>query len=88
MNRRTFTDSKGARWEVYELVLPVAPRRPGAPIPAGTTDVQPRIEAWLCFESTTEKRRLRPIPEDWVDVPDASLERLLGRATVAPPSPT
>jgi hypothetical protein len=29
---------------------------------------------WLCFEGTTGKRRLSPIPADWVRCPDAQLE--------------
>jgi hypothetical protein len=30
---------------------------------------------WLCFEALVEKRRLTPIPSDWLQCDDASLER-------------
>lgn len=35
---------------------------------------------WLCFESTTEKRRLAPIPSGWEALPTDSLTFLCGRA--------
>lgn len=35
---------------------------------------------WLCFESTTEKRRLAPIPSGWESLPTDSLTFLCGRA--------
>lgn len=35
---------------------------------------------WLCFESTTEKRRLAPIPSGWETFPTDSLTFLCGRA--------
>lgn len=35
---------------------------------------------WLCFESTSEKRRLAPIPSGWETLPLDSLTFLCGRA--------
>jgi hypothetical protein len=35
---------------------------------------------WLCFEATAEKRRLAPIPGDWLRCDDDCLERYLGDA--------
>lgn len=35
---------------------------------------------WLCFESTSEKRRLAPIPSGWETLPTDSLTSLCGRA--------
>ena len=35
---------------------------------------------WLCFEAHAEKRRLTPIPQDWLRCDDACLERYLGDA--------
>lgn len=29
---------------------------------------------WLCFENDTERRRLAPIPENWLSASDAELE--------------
>ena len=39
---------------------------------------------WLCFESSSERRRLQPIPEEWQHSTDADLAALLQRARVAP----
>ena len=45
----------------------------------------PRLtKAWLCFERGLERRRLQPIPENWLSLPDAELENLLGLARTAP----
>lgn len=35
---------------------------------------------WLCFEALSEKRRLTPIPADWLACPQPQLELYLGRA--------
>jgi hypothetical protein len=35
---------------------------------------------WLCFEGTTEKRRLSPIPEDWARCTEAQLAEYCQRA--------
>jgi hypothetical protein len=39
---------------------------------------------WLCFESSGERRRLQPIPDEWQHSSDADLATLLQRARVAP----
>lgn len=39
---------------------------------------------WLCFESTSEKRRLAPIPSGWETLPLDSLTFLCGRAVPVP----
>ena len=36
---------------------------------------------WLCFEAPVEKRRLAPIPADWLRCDDACLERYCQQAT-------
>ncbi len=38
---------------------------------------------WLCFEAADEKRRLSPIPDDWMRCPNAQLERYCAAATPA-----
>lgn len=38
---------------------------------------------WLCFETTREKRRLAPIPSDWLRCAVARLEEYLRRAVPA-----
>ena len=37
-------------------------------------------DGWLCFESSTSKRRLTPIPPRWREYGDEELERMLSRA--------
>lgn len=37
-------------------------------------------DGWLCFEASAEKRRLTPIPQDWLRCDEACLERYLGDA--------
>ena len=37
-------------------------------------------DGWLCFEAPAEKRRLTPIPQDWLRCDDECLERYLGDA--------
>ena len=40
-------------------------------------------EGWLCFEATTGKRRLTPIPHDWLHCDEACLERYCREARPA-----
>lgn len=52
------------------------------------TGERPRLTAgldrgWLCFEAPVEKRRLTPIPADWLRCPQQQLEDYCQRAKVA-----
>ena len=38
---------------------------------------------WLCFDAQVEKRRLAPIPSDWLRCDEACLERYCGEAKPA-----
>ena len=40
-------------------------------------------DGWLCFEAATEKRRLTPIPTDWLACAVEQLERYLASAKPA-----
>ena len=40
-------------------------------------------DGWLCFEAPSEKRRLTPIPGDWMRCPVDQLEDYCSRATPA-----
>ncbi len=96
MTHRQFRDSNAVEWEVWEVkpvptVQPLLDRR-SRPRAAGGPAEQSRTaefllplpgmsRGWLLFESDTEKRRLVPIPEGWVDLPVEALEALCGRAT-------
>lgn len=74
MPARTFEDSSGTVWEVFEVHR--ASQKAGA-VSAGLE------RGWLSFVSSDAKRRLAPFPGDWASVPDDELERLCGRARVA-----
>lgn len=75
MPARTFTDSAGLTWEVFEVHR--ASQKAGA--------VSPGLEkGWLAFASGTNKRRLAPFPSDWASCPDAELAMLCEAARQAP----
>ena len=40
----------------------------------------PTQQPWLCFESADTRRRLSPVPPDWVTRSDAELETMCERA--------
>jgi hypothetical protein len=91
MALRTFTDSQGTRWDVWNVtsyVLRGEERRVddagdgayGGPERRGGTQesLVPNPGAgWLCFQSESEKRRLSPVPAGWTTASDAELEGLL-----------
>lgn len=74
MAARTFQDSAGETWEVFEVHR--ASDRPGA-VSAGLE------RGWLSFTSGQQKRRLAPFPADWEAVATSELERLCAQARVA-----
>ena len=62
----------GERWEVWE----VRPGERGEP-----RDVRPELTGgWLAFGSSTETRRLAPIPAGWTELPTDALGELCERA--------
>ena len=74
MAARTFEDSTGALWEVFEVHR--ASSKPAA--------VSPGMErGWLAFVSGSMKRRLAPFPPEWETASPAELERLCAGARVA-----
>lgn len=70
---REFSDADGARWVVWSTV----PSN-GVPLSRGMEN------GWLTFESAHERRRLAPIPDGWVELPDERMELLLKLAGDAP----
>lgn len=76
---RDFVDASGVSWRVW----PVTPE-----------SLQPRTaaedylgdygEGWLCFECSTERRRLARYPMDWEKLSDQELGSLLSAAAVVP----
>jgi hypothetical protein len=76
-----FSDEAGVRWRVWATT----PSR---------GNVRPQFAAgWLAFESGSERRRLAPIPPEWMQADDAGFCAMLAQSTViirhaaAPPLP-
>lgn len=76
MPARTFADSSGANWEVFEVQRTT--QKPGA-VSAGLE------HGWLAFVNGTTKRRLAPFPTEWFGVTDEELELLCSAARLAAP---
>jgi hypothetical protein len=75
MAARTFTDSQGLTWDVFEVHR--ASQKAGA--------VSPGFEqGWLAFACGTNKRRLAPFPAEWESVSDDELGMLCEAARQAP----
>ena len=77
---RTFQDTHGVTWSVWAVHPQHAGRRAGL---RGTY-----VQGWLAFVCEAEKRRLSPVPEGWMAVDDAELERLCSMAELAKPEVT
>jgi hypothetical protein len=74
---RTFEDSTGTVWEVFEVHrASEAPRGVSAGLESG----------WLAFVSASGKRRLAPYPPAWQTATARELERLCEAARRASPS--
>jgi hypothetical protein len=72
---RTFADSTGIEWTVYEV------KRQGAVADRWSYLPEEFGDGWLCFESDLSKRRLTPIPARWREFSDGELERILEQAS-------
>ena len=68
---RQIRDDAGIEWMVYEVNPVSSEWRSIDSLPEGYR------RGWLCFESTTEKRRLTPLPPGWQDLPLDQLGGLL-----------
>jgi len=96
---RTFRDSDGVDWEVWDVFPGWADRRHGddrrdAPRPrrgdrrallGKRIGVRAELASgWLCFRGGGEKRRVAPIPERWEELDDAGLSALARSAPASP----
>jgi len=77
MALREFSDRNRRQWRAWDITPDE--------IHPGTRDeeyLHGFLEGWLVFQTADgrEKRRLRPIPPNWVELSDAELERLLRSA--------
>lgn len=78
MALRSFTDSQGLGWRVWNVV-------PQYTVARDEQTMTPGLHGgWLCFESGSEKRRLSPIPSDWEDAEPEQLERYCSDASPVP----
>jgi hypothetical protein len=82
MALRSFTDSQGHTWRVWNVIPQYATSR-------DEDQMTPGLQGgWLCFENSGEKRRLSPIPANWEDAASEDLEQYLGQATSVQPRVT
>jgi hypothetical protein len=77
MPARTFEDSTGAVWEVFEVHR--SSTHPGS-VSGGLE------QGWLAFMSGERKRRLAPFPPEWRTAPESELERLCAAARAVSPT--
>jgi hypothetical protein len=77
MPARTFEDSTGAVWEVFEVHRSAT--HPGS-VSGGLE------QGWLAFMSGERKRRLAPFPPEWQTAPEPELERLCSVARAVSPT--
>src|SRR5829696_8743272 len=75
-----FTDDAGREWFVHEVERQASSGARSAYLPESWQ------RGWLLFETSTEKRRLAPVPNDWRSLDLLGLQELLGRAVQARPS--
>ncbi len=83
---RGFTDAGGTEWRVWQ-VLPAlldAQRDTADSMKRMSLNGTPFANGWLCFESSSEKRRLAPIPEGWEFLDALVLQDLCNRAQHVP----
>ena len=99
MAHREFQDDKGRLWTVWEVRPERRDRRTTGdrrrrPRSAPDRRKQQLMGAaiagelahgWLAFETTGERRRYTPIPDDWAQVPDAELVTLWRAAALVAP---
>jgi hypothetical protein len=73
---RQIRDAAGIEWMVYEVNPGLGEWRSIGSLPEGYRS------GWLCFESSTEKRRLTPLPSGWENFPLEQLSGLLMNAAL------
>jgi len=73
---RSFEDSSGILWEVFEV-------KRTSEAPGGVSHGLEK--GWLTFVSAAGKRRLAPFPREWKEVAESELELLCASARTANP---
>ena|SRR5947209_6768847 len=87
MPRRRIQDERGVTWDIWDVLPREAlglayDRRSGdrlrSQTPESNLALQPELEqGWLCFQASSERRRLAPIPADWFELSDGVLRVLV-----------
>ena len=94
MAHRVYRDSEGVDWQVWEVIPQSVERRrlrERRVAPRDAADRRKRHEArlrlsdgesdgWIVFESSSQKKRLRPIPSGWFSASETELESMCARA--------
>jgi len=76
---RQIRDAAGVEWMVYEVNPSAGEWRSVESLPEGYRS------GWLCFESSSEKRRLTPLPSNWQELTLEQLGTLLLSASLVRP---
>jgi hypothetical protein len=66
---RRFTDADGVVWNVWDVTAGI---QIGS-LPPTSVSGQSSPAAWLCFASENKRKRLAPIPKDWLTADEARL---------------
>jgi len=93
MTHRKIKDGAGRAWDVWEVYPSAVEQRmsgehpsvPPGDAPRGRREVRILVptalqQGWLAFQSGVDRRRLAPIPVNWIDLGEEELINLLGRA--------
>ena len=94
MTHRKIKDGSGRLWDVWEVYPSAVEQRMSGEYPAILNDdgspgekreFRIRVPSalqngWLAFQAGSDRRRLAPIPTNWISVTDDELARLLDRA--------
>jgi hypothetical protein len=94
---REFTDVLGNQWIVWEVYPRLIERRllrERRALGRGSVDRRhefvgratlPRqiLGGWLAFQSSHERRRVMPVPDDWEDLADRELRSLLATSKLS-----
>jgi hypothetical protein len=94
MTHRKIKDGMGKAWDVWEVYPSAVEQRMSGEYPAAPSGDGPATErrevrirvpsalqdGWLAFQAGTDRRRLAPIPGNWIALSEYELIALLERA--------
>lgn len=77
---RDIVDENGTKWKVWAVMSSSI-----HPKTAAEDFLGDYAEGWLCFESSTQRRRLARFPQDWDRLAEKDLVRLLKSGEIVQP---